>query len=41
MFFIWKGDSGGPQIIRNPKKDFQFIQVGIISYGSENCDGLF
>ena len=35
--FYFKGDSGGPLII---KENNLFYQVGVVSYGNSNCDGV-
>ena len=33
-----QGDSGGPQVIKNPNKEGQFIQIGVVSWG-KGCGG--
>lgn len=35
-----KGDSGGPLIARANNHPNQFLQTGIVSFGSGSCDGL-
>lgn len=37
--FLKKGDSGGPQIIANPKNSDQIVQIGLVSFGSPECNG--
>lgn len=42
MFFNWiiwkKGDSGGPAVVKVGDK---YFQVGVVSYGSQFCDGIY